>query len=431
MVAPELGAAHLPRPEPAGDQLAGRLGAARDDGFVGRGRELDLLSAALTGTLGRPGDVRPRPGRDRQDDPAGRDGAAHPWRWPAARPTWTPATSSARPRPCSRPSRNGRSTTRRPCCWWTATSCWLRSTGGSGPSSCPRGPRARSPSSRDARRPRPAWWLDPGWRRLVSVHRLDELDDADSRDLLLGLGVTDQVEPAGAARPRLSAGPGHAGRGGPVRSPTGSAVRRPRRRRSAVRPDPGRRPRRGAPDRAGHLRARHPDDPGPAHPDDRDPRAARCGPGWSRGRTSGAERSGCTCTTSYGSCSRRSWRTARRPSTSSCTGRSAATSWIGWPTRPNRIPIGRPRRSLLLHRKTPLAAQTSLLRDRGQLSVPRAGPAEREEIVGPDRGQRGTRSRRPWRGAGSRPSRAAPTTVGPTPGRRRSRSRCTCPDRPT
>ena len=41
--------------------------------------------------------------------------------------------------------------------------------------------------------PAAAWWLDPGWRRLVSVHRLDELDDADSRDLLLGLGVTDQV----------------------------------------------------------------------------------------------------------------------------------------------------------------------------------------------------------------------------------------------
>ena len=38
---------------------------------------------------------------------------------------------------------------------------------------------------------------------------------------------------------------------------------------------------------------------------------------------------------------------------------------------------------LLLHRKTPLAAQTSLLRDRGQLSVPRAGPVEREQIVGP------------------------------------------------
>ena len=41
--------------------------------------------------------------------------------------------------------------------------------------------------------PAAAWWLDQGWRRLVSVHRLDELDDADSRDLLLGLGVTDQV----------------------------------------------------------------------------------------------------------------------------------------------------------------------------------------------------------------------------------------------
>ena len=100
--------------------------------------------------------------------------------------------------------------------------------------------------------------------------------------------------------------------------------------------------------------------------------------------------SACSCTTSYGSCSRPSWRTARRPSRSSCTGRSAATSWTGWPTPVEPHPDRAAAEVLLLHRKTPLAAETSVLRDRGQLSVPRAGPAEREEIVGSDRGERGT-----------------------------------------
>jgi replication-associated recombination protein RarA len=50
VVAPERGAAHAPPREPAGDRLAGRLRAARDDGFVGRAVELDLLSAALAGS---------------------------------------------------------------------------------------------------------------------------------------------------------------------------------------------------------------------------------------------------------------------------------------------------------------------------------------------------------------------------------------------
>ena len=47
---------------------------------------------------------------------------------------------------------------------------------------------------------------------------------------------------------------------------------------------------------------------------------------------------------------------------------------------------------LLLHRRTPLAQETSLLRDRGQLSVPRAGPAEREEIIGLIEANEGTES---------------------------------------
>ena len=229
--------------------------------------------------------------------------------------------------------------------------------------------------------PAAAWWLDPGWRRLVSVHGLDELDAADSRDLLLGLGVTDQVDRLARARPRLPPRPGDAGRGRPVGSAPGTPVRRPRRRPPAVRADPGRRARRGAPGRTGHLRARHPDHPGPAHPDGRVRALRRSGRGWSRVRTSGRRPSVCTCTTSCGSCSRRSWRTAPRPSTSSCTGPCAATSWSGWSTPREPHPDRAAAEVLLLHRKTPLAAETSLLRDRGQLSVPRAGPVEREEIV--------------------------------------------------
>lgn len=36
---------------------------------------------------------------------------------------------------------------------------------------------------------------------------------------------------------------------------------------------------------------------------------------------------------------------------------------------------------LLMQRRTPLAAETSILRDRGLLSVPRASPAACEEII--------------------------------------------------
>jgi hypothetical protein len=37
--------------------------------------------------------------------------------------------------------------------------------------------------------PAPAWRTDPGWRRLVAVHPLDHLDDADSAELLARAGV--------------------------------------------------------------------------------------------------------------------------------------------------------------------------------------------------------------------------------------------------
>ena len=228
--------------------------------------------------------------------------------------------------------------------------------------------------------PAAAWWLDPGWRRLVSVHRLDELDDPDSRDLLVGLGVTDQVD-------RLA----QLGRGYPLALAMLAEVDRS-----------GRRPDRlsDAPDAVGRLCALILDDvPDEAHrtglatcahatrtTQDLLARMVgrgrrRSGPGSSHGRTSGGEPSVCSCTTSYGSCSRRSWRTARRRRTPSCTGTSAATSWTSSTNAGEPHPDRAAAEVLLLHRKTPLAAQTSLLRDRGQLSVPHAGPVEREEIV--------------------------------------------------
>lgn len=41
--------------------------------------------------------------------------------------------------------------------------------------------------------PGPDWRLDPGWRQVLQVRPLERLDDASSRQLLSGLGVTDQV----------------------------------------------------------------------------------------------------------------------------------------------------------------------------------------------------------------------------------------------
>ena len=251
--------------------------------------------------------------------------------------------SSAPPRPRSRPSTNAR---RRP--GGRAAGGRVRAAGSAGrlvPDPVPPGtPRRSAHGRRGPRGARGGLVVGPG---LASAGQRAPTRRAGRRRQPRSAARArgDRPgQPAGATGPGLSAGPGHAGRGGPVRSPTGSAVRRPRRRRSAVRPDPGRRPRRGAPDRSGDLRARDPDHPGPAHPDDRSASPRGVGRGSSRGRTSGREPSGCTCTTSYGSCSKPSWHTAHRPSRSSCTERSGVTSWIGWPTRANRIPIGPPPR---------------------------------------------------------------------------------------
>lgn len=42
--------------------------------------------------------------------------------------------------------------------------------------------------------PSAAWRVDPGWRQLVAIHRVDHLDEADSADLLSRAGVTEPVQ---------------------------------------------------------------------------------------------------------------------------------------------------------------------------------------------------------------------------------------------
>ena len=52
--------------------------------------------------------------------------------------------------------------------------------------------------------PAAAWRTDPGWRRLVAIHRLDHLDDADSTELLARAGV-----PPAARAGLVAVGRGH------------------------------------------------------------------------------------------------------------------------------------------------------------------------------------------------------------------------------
>ncbi|HEY5788414.1 MAG TPA: ATP-binding protein [Microlunatus sp.] len=379
MVAPELGAARPLHAEPADDQLAGRLGAARDDGFVGRGRELDLLSAALTGSsdvrvmfVHGPGGI----GKTTLLDAMARltrGGGQRVTHLDARDVECSPAAvlAAVQERTVDEPAAvllvDGYELL-------TPLDRWFRT------QFLPARPAGAVTVVAGREAPAAAWWLDPGWRRLVSVHRLDELDDPDSRDLLLGLGVTDQVG-------RLA----QLGRGYPLALAMLAEVDR-----SGRKPDQLS----DAPDAVGQLCALILDDvPDEAH------------------RTGLATCAHATRTT--------------QDLLSRMIGPRASEVWAWLESRPyvrrgalglyvhdvvrelfeaelaHRSPTeyvqlhravrgyfldrmadpGEPHPDraaaevLLLHRKTPLAAQTSLLRDRGQLSVPRAGPVEREEIV--------------------------------------------------
>lgn len=233
-------------------------------------------------------------------------------------------------------------------------------------------------AGRDA--PAPDWWLDPGWRRLISVHALDVLDETESRELLAGLGVTDQVE-------RLA----WLGRGYPLALAMLAEVDR-----SGGRPDELA----DAPDAVRRLCALILDD---APDDDHRLGLATC--------------AHATRTT--------------QDLLVRVVGERAPQVWSWLESRPyvrhgalglyvhdvvrelfeaelaHRTPVAyaqlhrtvrgyfldrikdpaelHPERAaaevLLLHRRTPLAEHTSILRDRGLLSVSRASPAAREEIV--------------------------------------------------
>lgn len=228
--------------------------------------------------------------------------------------------------------------------------------------------------------PPAAWWVDPGWRRLVSVHRLAELDDPESRDLLLGLGVTDQVD-------RLA----RLGRGYPLALAMLAEVDRSGRHPEALG---------DAPEVVGQLCALILDDvPDEAH---------RAGLATCAHATRTTQD---LLTRMVGDRAAEVWswlesrpyvgrgalglyvhdvvrelfeaELARRsPAAYAQLHRDIRGYFLDRVTDPAEPhPDRAAAEVLLLHRKTPLAAETSLLRDRGQLSVPRAGPVEREEIV--------------------------------------------------
>ena len=129
-------------------------------------------------------------------------------------------------------------------------------------------------------RPRTAWTLDPGWRRLLRVLELGALDAGESDDLLAALGV-EQGRRAGMARlahgsPLALALVAEACADGPVPE---SLAEAPQVVAELCRlivddvPDAAHRR------RARDVRPRDPDDPGPAGPGRRAAAPRRCGRG--------------------------------------------------------------------------------------------------------------------------------------------------------
>ena len=193
MAALESGSARPSTADQASDQLAGRLTAARDDGFVGRESELAALSEALDGTsdvrvifVHGPGGIGKTTLLDAMSRLTVRTGRRA-------------AYLDARDVECSPPAvldAMRRRTTGDPEAVLLVDGYellkpldrWVRT------ELVPSRPEGAVTviAGRDA--PAPDWWLDPGWRRLLRVQHLGELGDADSRNLLVGLGVTDRVD---------------------------------------------------------------------------------------------------------------------------------------------------------------------------------------------------------------------------------------------
>src|ERR1700749_686870 len=82
-------------------------------------------------------------------------------------------------------------------CWSTATSSSAPSTAGCARRSCPARRAVGGACGPGREAPAAPWCSDPGWRSVVGVHRLGDLDEAESGELLERAGV------ASAARPQL------------------------------------------------------------------------------------------------------------------------------------------------------------------------------------------------------------------------------------
>lgn len=359
-------------------QLAGRLGAARDDAFVGRDQELNAVFDAVAGStdvrvffVHGPGGIGKTTLLEAMARRAGRLG--RPICYLDARDVdCSPATVQ----------RVVRAADEQPNTLLLIDSYdllipldrWLRT------ELLPARPANAVTvlAGRDA--PGPEWWLDPGWRQLLQVHPLDRLDDATSRRLLSGLGVTDQVA-------RLA----ELGRGYPLALAMLAEIDRSGRRPVELA---------DAPDAVSRLCSLIIDDiPDADH------------------RTGLAVCAHATRTTvdllAYAIPGRADevfgWLESRPYVRRGALGlylhdvvrelfeaqlehrspveyarvhrvlRSFFLDRIHDPT--NAHPDRAAAEMLLLHRRTPLAADTSVLRDRGRLSVPRASTAEREQIV--------------------------------------------------
>ena len=233
-------------------------------------------------------------------------------------------------------------------------------------------------AGRDA--PGPDWWLDPGWRRLLHVHPLGRLDDATSRRLLSGLGVTDQTQ-------KLA----ELGRGYPLALAMLAEVNRSGRQPAEFA---------DAPDAVSRLCSLIIDD---VPDDDHRTGLAVCAHatrttldllayaipdraeevfGWLESRP--YVRRGALGLYVHDVVRElfEAQLEHRAPAEYARVHRLVRSFFLDRVRDPaNAHPDRAAAEMLLLHRRTPLAADTSTLRDRGRLSVPRASAEEREQIL--------------------------------------------------
>ncbi|MFT4166997.1 MAG: ATP-binding protein [Microlunatus sp.] len=228
--------------------------------------------------------------------------------------------------------------------------------------------------------PDPDWWLDPGWRPLLQAHSLDRLDDATSQQLLSCLGVTEQTA-------RLTG----LGRGYPLALAMLAEIDRSGRQPIELA---------DAPDAVNRLCSLIIDD---VPDDDHRTGLAVCAHatrttvdllayaipdraeevfGWLESRP--YVRRGALGLYLH-DVVRELFETQlehRSPAEYARVHRLVRSFFLDRIHDPaNAHPDRAAAEVLLLHRRTPLAADTSVLRDRGRLSVPRASATEREQIL--------------------------------------------------